>query len=254
MIRSSLPAVCFRQTERPTGRYLNDFVGGLPTDTHGVRDPQRYYSAAFCKRNPGGPQRLAGVQAAGRRQPAYAELFEEGARVRRCHIHERQADSQDVPVGRRIRGRSRRRARLDFRSWDDEATAWTMETLRETGVHIMGSRTFRDMAAYWPTSTEPFAAPMNEIPEGRLLDAGDTGGRPGFQKLGERPRRERRAERRDCAAPARDQQGYRRPRWGAFRAEPGRAQPGHRIPPAGSPDRARTRATPVSRRWRSPVT
>jgi len=29
----------------------------------------------------------------------------------------------------------------------------------------MGSRTFRDMAAYWPTSTEPFAPPMNEIPK-----------------------------------------------------------------------------------------
>ena len=40
-----------------------------------------------------------------------------------------------------------------------------METLRETGVHIMGSRTFRDMATYWPTSTEPFAAPMNQLPK-----------------------------------------------------------------------------------------
>jgi dihydrofolate reductase len=52
-----------------------------------------------------------------------------------------------------------------FKTWDDEATAWTMETLRQAGVHIMGSRTFRDMAAYWPKSTEPFAAPMNQIPK-----------------------------------------------------------------------------------------
>jgi dihydrofolate reductase len=29
----------------------------------------------------------------------------------------------------------------------------------------MGSRTFYDMASYWPYSTEPFAAPMNEIPK-----------------------------------------------------------------------------------------
>jgi dihydrofolate reductase len=29
----------------------------------------------------------------------------------------------------------------------------------------MGSRTFRDMAAYWPTSTEVFAPPMNPIPK-----------------------------------------------------------------------------------------
>jgi dihydrofolate reductase len=52
-----------------------------------------------------------------------------------------------------------------FRSWDDEATAWTMKTLRDAGLHIMGSRTFRDMSAYWPKSTEPFAALMNEIPK-----------------------------------------------------------------------------------------
>jgi dihydrofolate reductase len=52
-----------------------------------------------------------------------------------------------------------------FRSMDEEGTAWTVESIRQAGVHAMGSRTFRDMAAYWPSSTEPFAAPMNEIPK-----------------------------------------------------------------------------------------
>lgn len=52
-----------------------------------------------------------------------------------------------------------------FRSYDAGATAWTVETLWQAGVHIMGSRTFQDMAAYWPTSTEPYAAPMNAIPK-----------------------------------------------------------------------------------------
>ncbi|HKP26372.1 MAG TPA: dihydrofolate reductase family protein [Dongiaceae bacterium] len=52
-----------------------------------------------------------------------------------------------------------------FRSFDDSAMAWTVETLWQVGVHIMGSRTFRDMAAHWPRSTEPIAAPMNEIPK-----------------------------------------------------------------------------------------
>ena len=52
-----------------------------------------------------------------------------------------------------------------FKSADGGAAAWIVDTLRQAGVHIMGSRTFRDMAAYWPTSTEPFAAPMNEIPK-----------------------------------------------------------------------------------------
>lgn len=52
-----------------------------------------------------------------------------------------------------------------FRAMDDEATAWTIESLRDAGLHLMGSRTFRDMAAYWPSSTEPFAAPMNTVPK-----------------------------------------------------------------------------------------
>ncbi|WXA79945.1 dihydrofolate reductase family protein [Pendulispora rubella] len=52
-----------------------------------------------------------------------------------------------------------------IRNMDDRAAIWVVDTLRQAGVHIMGSRTYHDMAAYWPTSTEPFAAPMNEIPK-----------------------------------------------------------------------------------------
>ncbi len=48
---------------------------------------------------------------------------------------------------------------------DESATAWIQDTLWQAGIHIMGSRTFHDMAAYWPTSSEPLAAPMNEIPK-----------------------------------------------------------------------------------------
>ena len=52
-----------------------------------------------------------------------------------------------------------------FKSTDAAATDWIVVTLWQAGVHIMGSRTFHDMAAYWPTSTEKFAAPMNEVPK-----------------------------------------------------------------------------------------
>ncbi|HET6159507.1 MAG TPA: dihydrofolate reductase family protein [Dongiaceae bacterium] len=52
-----------------------------------------------------------------------------------------------------------------FKSYDSGATSWTVDTLWNTGVHVMGSRTFKDMAAYWPNSTEPYAPPMNEIPK-----------------------------------------------------------------------------------------
>jgi dihydrofolate reductase len=52
-----------------------------------------------------------------------------------------------------------------LRTRDENAVAWILDTLRQAGVHIMGSRTFHDMAAYWPTSTDPLAVPMNEIPK-----------------------------------------------------------------------------------------
>jgi dihydrofolate reductase len=52
-----------------------------------------------------------------------------------------------------------------FKTFDEGANSWTVESLWRVGVHIMGSRTFQDMAAYWPSSTEPVAAPMNEIPK-----------------------------------------------------------------------------------------
>jgi dihydrofolate reductase len=48
---------------------------------------------------------------------------------------------------------------------DQEAIAWTVATVSNASLHIMGSRTFHDMAAYWPTSTEVFAPPMNQIPK-----------------------------------------------------------------------------------------
>ena len=48
---------------------------------------------------------------------------------------------------------------------DQEAIAWKVETVCNAGLHVMGSRTFRDMAAFWPTATGPFAAPMNLIPK-----------------------------------------------------------------------------------------
>jgi dihydrofolate reductase len=48
---------------------------------------------------------------------------------------------------------------------DPKAIAWTVDTVWDASLHIMGSRTFRDMAAYWPTSTEVFAPPMNQIPK-----------------------------------------------------------------------------------------
>ena len=48
---------------------------------------------------------------------------------------------------------------------DEAARAWVGETLWNASLHIMGARSFQDMAAWWPNSTDAFAAPMNQIPK-----------------------------------------------------------------------------------------
>jgi dihydrofolate reductase len=50
-------------------------------------------------------------------------------------------------------------------SGDQKAIAWSVDTVSNASLHIMGSRTFKDMAAFWPTSTQVFAPPMNRIPK-----------------------------------------------------------------------------------------
>jgi len=52
-----------------------------------------------------------------------------------------------------------------FATFSPDAAQWTIDTLWNAGLHLIGSRTYHDMAAWWPTSTEPFAPPMNEIPK-----------------------------------------------------------------------------------------
>ncbi|MFO1456471.1 MAG: dihydrofolate reductase family protein [Steroidobacteraceae bacterium] len=58
---------------------------------------------------------------------------------------------------------------------DQAAKAWSVETLWDASLHIMGSRSFRDMAAWWPTSTDQFAPPMNRIPKAVFSRQGAAG-------------------------------------------------------------------------------
>jgi dihydrofolate reductase len=46
-----------------------------------------------------------------------------------------------------------------------DSTEWVLDTLRGASVHIMGSRSYYDMAAFWPYSDMPIAPPMNDIPK-----------------------------------------------------------------------------------------
>jgi dihydrofolate reductase len=40
-----------------------------------------------------------------------------------------------------------------------------LDWLHDTGLHLMGRTTYEEMAAFWPTSDDDYAAPMNDIPK-----------------------------------------------------------------------------------------
>src|SRR5579875_2740749 len=48
---------------------------------------------------------------------------------------------------------------------DGGLTQWIVESLDQVGTHIMGRVTYHEMAAYWPASTDAFAASMNTLPK-----------------------------------------------------------------------------------------
>ncbi len=50
-------------------------------------------------------------------------------------------------------------------SGGDDSTEWVLDTLGAAGVHILGSGSYYDMAAFWPYSDMPMAAPMNDMPK-----------------------------------------------------------------------------------------
>src|SRR6266542_2390990 len=65
-----------------------------------------------------------------------------------------------------------------FPSMSDDAAAWTLDAVWQASAHLMGAENYRAMAAYWPQSSEIFAAPMNEIPKvvfSKTLTAADWG-------------------------------------------------------------------------------
>lgn len=68
-----------------------------------------------------------------------------------------------------------------FKTGDEASKTWAVGICRTAGLHIMGRKSFQTMAPYWPTSTDVFATPMNEIPKAvftrngfKGIDAGQT--------------------------------------------------------------------------------
>ena len=51
---------------------------------------------------------------------------------------------------------------------DEELAAWEVDLLWRTDLHLMGRVLYEDMAAHWPTTQEPYAAPRNQSPKAGL--------------------------------------------------------------------------------------
>ncbi|HXT90424.1 MAG TPA: dihydrofolate reductase family protein [Trebonia sp.] len=47
----------------------------------------------------------------------------------------------------------------------DDLVRWKLDRIRRAGTHIMGRVTYEEMASFWPTSPDDYAAPMNDIPK-----------------------------------------------------------------------------------------
>src|SRR5260221_7271358 len=62
-----------------------------------------------------------------------------------------------------------------FRSSDETSRAWAVGQIQETGLIIMGRKTYEVLARYWPTAPGPFAVPMNEIPKAVFTKKGFKG-------------------------------------------------------------------------------
>ncbi|MDO6430890.1 dihydrofolate reductase family protein [Flavitalea sp. BT771] len=69
-----------------------------------------------------------------------------------------------------------------FKTGDEASAASVVGLFRTAGLHIMGSKTFQVMASYWPTATNAFAAPMNEIPKALFTKKGFAGTLPGAEQ------------------------------------------------------------------------
>jgi len=46
-----------------------------------------------------------------------------------------------------------------------ELKRWKLDRITRASTHAMGRKTYEEMCSFWPTSKDPYAAPMNEIPK-----------------------------------------------------------------------------------------
>jgi dihydrofolate reductase len=51
------------------------------------------------------------------------------------------------------------------RTTHPDGKAWVGETLEEAGAHLLGRKLYTQFVGYWPTSPDPLAPLMNDIPK-----------------------------------------------------------------------------------------
>lgn len=86
-----------------------------------------------------------------------------------------------LSMGVSLDGLVARPARLRAGGWglppdDPSLKQRKLGWMQDIGLHLMGRNTYEEMAGFWPTSDDPYAAPMNEIPKvvfSRTLERAD---------------------------------------------------------------------------------
>lgn len=86
-----------------------------------------------------------------------------------------------LSMGVSLDGLVARPARLRASGWglppdDPSLKERKLGWMQDIGLHLMGRNTYEEMAGFWPTSDDPYAAPMNEIPKvvfSRTLERAD---------------------------------------------------------------------------------
>ncbi|HEY6493916.1 MAG TPA: dihydrofolate reductase family protein [Trebonia sp.] len=86
-----------------------------------------------------------------------------------------------LQMGVSLDGLVARPGRLGAGGWgtppeDPALKARKLGWIRAAGAHLMGRVTYEEMAGFWPTSDDEYAAPMNDLPKvvfSRTLDRAD---------------------------------------------------------------------------------
>lgn len=86
-----------------------------------------------------------------------------------------------LSMGMSLDGLVARPGRFGARGWglapeDPALKERKLGWMRDVDLHLMGRTTYQEMAGFWPTSDDAYAAPMNEVPKvvfSRTLERAD---------------------------------------------------------------------------------